>query len=194
MPVRWVLFALGSAAILVVSWGSLPNPRSHGFWRFFVFESLLGLILVVAPGWFANPFAARQIVSWLLLSASLILAVWGFALLGGAGRPRGGVERTTVLVTTGVYRYVRHPLYSSLLLLTWGALLKAPFQTAAIPAAVLAISLASIATVALLLTAKAEEAENLAKFGEPYRRYMRATKRFIPFILVVTVVGLPCLL
>ena len=35
-------------------------------------------------------------------------------------------ESTTTLVTAGAYRYIRHPLYESGLMLAWGAALKAP--------------------------------------------------------------------
>lgn len=35
-------------------------------------------------------------------------------------------ERTSTPVTTGIYRYIRHPLCSSLLLLAWGLFFKAP--------------------------------------------------------------------
>ena len=60
-------------------------------------------------------------------------------------------ERTTKLVTVGIFRYIRHPMYCSLLLLTWGLFFKDPSSTGA--------ALASAATLSLLLTAKADEAE-----------------------------------
>ena len=110
----------------------------------------------------------------MLLAVSLALAVWGFLLLVLAGKPRGGVEGTTTLVTSGIYRYIRHPLYSSLLFLAWGAFLKAPAPASA--------TLAVLASAALVATARAEERENTAKFGEAYTRYMRATKRFLPLV------------
>ena len=83
-------------------------------------------------------------------------------------------EKTTSLVTTGIYHYIRHPLYSSLLLLTWGVFFKSP--------AWLAGSLALVASFCLFLTALADENECIQYFGESYREYMRQTKRFIPFI------------
>ncbi|MFC1726412.1 methyltransferase family protein [candidate division KSB1 bacterium] len=85
-----------------------------------------------------------------------------------------GIEKTTVLVTTGAYRYIRHPLYSSLLFLTWGAFFK--------HLSLLGITLAVISTVFLVITAKIEETENLRFFGEAYQSYMKKTKMFIPFI------------
>jgi protein-S-isoprenylcysteine O-methyltransferase Ste14 len=43
-------------------------------------------------------------------------------------------------------------------------------------------ALALAASVLLVLTAKAEEAENIRYFGEAYGDYMRQTKMFIPFV------------
>ena len=83
-------------------------------------------------------------------------------------------EKTTQLVTSGIYKYIRHPLYSSLLLLTWGTLFKHLSTTA--------IILAIAATVFLVFTAKADEAECIQFFGAEYQNYMKTTKRFIPFL------------
>ncbi len=83
-------------------------------------------------------------------------------------------EKTTTLVTFGLYRYIRHPLYSSLLLLTWGVFFKSP--------AILGVILALTATGFLVATAKIEEAEDIRYFGAAYVEYMRRSKRFFPFL------------
>ena len=85
-----------------------------------------------------------------------------------------GFEKTTTLVTTGIFRYIRHPLYSSLLLLTWGIFFKSP--------SAIGIFLASASTLFLVATARADEAECIQFFGAPYREYMRRTKMFIPYL------------
>ena len=85
-----------------------------------------------------------------------------------------GIEKTTRLVTTGAFRYIRHPLYSSLLLLAWGVFFKNPSWAG--------ICLALGATAFLVATAMVEEAENLLYFGPVYREYMRRTKMFIPYL------------
>lgn len=181
--IRVAVFVAASVPIVWVSRRSLSHPRSHGFARFFAFEADLGLILLGFSHWFADPFGLRQMVSWVLLVASLVLVVWGVAVL----RRRGGFEpaaeispsfqweSTGRLVTSGVYRYVRHPMYSSLLFFAWGACLKS--VTAG------ALLLAVVATAALFATARAEEVENVARFGDDYRAYMRRTRRFVPFLL-----------
>ena len=181
--VQLTLFFVGSVVIVWVSWRSLRYFRSHGFYRFFAFELILALILLNAPVWFRDPLSARQLVSYLLLAASLALVIEGVRLLRVIGRPsptaaRGtnvSFEKTTVLVTVGVYRFIRHPLYASLLALTWGAYLKNPL-------AATSIGLAICATGFLIATSVIEERENLVRFGSAYTAYMRHTRRFIPFL------------
>jgi protein-S-isoprenylcysteine O-methyltransferase Ste14 len=103
------------------------------------------------------------------------MAVHGFYLLRVVGRPKGGIEDTSVLVRRGAYRYIRHPLYSSLLLFAWGTFLKDP--------SLLSIFLAVVASAFLVATARIEEVENIRKFGDDYVTYMRETKMFIPFLI-----------
>jgi protein-S-isoprenylcysteine O-methyltransferase Ste14 len=169
-----IVFLILSAALLAAAWPHLKTPSRHGFYRFFAFEALLGLVLLGAPDWFDDPFSARQIVSWVLLAGSAALAANGFAMLRRHGAPSGGIETTQALVERGAYRWVRHPLYGSLLLAGIGALLKH----------VTAWSLGLMLLLAglLLATARVEEGENLERFGPAYRDYMGRTARFIPFL------------
>jgi len=181
--IRVAVFALASVPIIWVSRRSLRHPTSHGFWRFFAFEADLALFVLTVPHWFAHPFGVSQLASWLLLSFSLVLAVWGFVLLRRLGgfKPTAEVsptfewENTGRLVTTGIYRHIRHPMYSSLLFLAWGAVLK----SVTISTLILGVA----ASLALAATAKSEEAENVTRFGQEYRDYMKRTRRFVPFLL-----------
>lgn len=174
LALKLAILVVVSVGILVVSWQSLRNPRSHGFYRFFAFESILILILLNLEHWFSDPFSVHQIVSWLLLLCSIVLATNGFYLLHVIGRPKSGIESTTTLVMVGAYKYIRHPLYSSLLFLTWGVFFK--------DVSLLNGALALVATAFLIATAKMEEAENLQKFGADYAAYMKTTRMFIPFL------------
>jgi len=180
---RVAVFFAASAAIIQLSWRSLRDLRSHGFYRFFAFELLSALILLNAPLWFRDPFSARQLVSWSLGAASIGLAIEGFRLLWLIGRPTPTAarstnlpfENTTALVTVGAYRYIRHPLYASLLALVWCAYLKNPL---AVDGIVLALGAGGF----LIATSIAEERENLLRFGAAYAAYMKRTRRFVPFV------------
>lgn len=166
-----VVFVLGSIGLVYLT---LRLRSGHGLWRFIAFEGLLGLVVLNTPRWFLHPFSLLQMLSWLCLLASLFLALHGFRLLRRAGKPEGDFEHTTRLVTVGAYRYIRHPLYASLLLLAWGAFLKQVTLLTALLA--LAVSLA------VYMTARVEESENRQHFGAAYDEYMKKTRRFIPFI------------
>ena len=172
--VKLIIFVVANAGILFVSWEPLRNPRSHGFYRFFAFESILVLFLLNVEHWFRDPFSAFQIVSWLLLLSSLVLVVHGVYLFRVIGRPKSGIESTTTLVIVGAYKRIRHPLYSSLLFFAWGVFFKEPSWLGGI--------LALVASASLIATAKVEEAENLQKFGAEYAAYVKTTRMFIPFL------------
>ncbi len=179
----WIIFLAISVVVLIVSWRSLFAPRSHGFFRFFAWESIAALLALNLRHWFVAPWSWHQWISWLLLFASLAPLILGVAALktrGIAASNRSGepellaFEKTTKLVTTGIFRYIRHPLYSSLLLLTWGIFFKLPSWPG--------VGLAIASTFLLLFTAKADEEECLHFFGICYTEYMQKTKRFIPFL------------
>ena len=172
-----VLIAAGSIPVLWVSRRVLLTPSSYGFYRFFAAESTLALIVLNAPKWFADPFAARQLASWLLLLTSALTVTSASRTLRRLGRPVGRDSSgftTLNLVTTGPYRYIRHPLYASLLFLAWGAFFKAVTPSTS--------ALVAVATVALVATAKAEEVATLRQFGQAYRAYMARTRLFIPLL------------
>jgi protein-S-isoprenylcysteine O-methyltransferase Ste14 len=88
--------------------------------------------------------------------------------------PLAGIEKTTALVTVGVYRYIRHPIYSSGFYGTWGVFLKDPSW--------LGITFALAASISWVVAAKIEEAECVRYFGDPYRAYVKQTKMFVPFL------------
>ncbi len=176
-------FLLASAGIVYVSRASLNKPRSHGFYRFFAWELILLLLLLNIPRWFEDWKGWHQIISWVLLFAC-ILPLWlGVRALRNRGNANGGrqdepellgFERTSRLVTDGVYRYIRHPLYSSLFILDWGIFFKQPSW--------LGMLLACVTSLLLVATARCDEAECIKAFGAAYQQYIRRTRMFIPYV------------
>ena len=181
-PLDITLFVLGTTALVVISRKSLLYVRSHGFYRFFAWEILLVMFLLNVQGWFREPLVWHQLVSWALLVFSLVLVLLGVRMLREVGRQDEGrsdplllgVEKTSRLVTVGVYRFIRHPLYSSLLFLGWGLFFKSPSWLDA--------GLALLCTLFLTATARIEERENIDFFGADYLAYMKHSKMFIPLV------------
>ena len=162
--------------IILFSWFlSVKHGRYHGIARFFAFESIFILFLLNYKIWFEDPFSPVHIVSWFLLFFSIYPVTAGFIMLKRVGKPDSNFENTSVLVKSGIYRYIRHPLYLSLLLLGTGIMLKEPFKLQQIFGAINLIS--------IYLTAIIEEKEMIAKFGNSYREYMKETKMFIPYVI-----------
>lgn len=167
----------GTAVIIAFSWFlSIKHKRYHGVARFFSFESIFLLTLMNYRVWFREPFCVTQIISWILLFSSIYFAIAGYLLLREIGKPKGGnFENTTVIVRTGLYRYIRHPLYMSLFILGTGVMMKDP--------ELIQLCLGAVNLAAICLTARIEENEMIVRFGDDYKAYMKETKMFIPYIL-----------
>jgi len=182
MVLRSVAFVIATLFFTVISRRSLRNPRSHGFYRYFVFVGVACLVLYNQPVWFDRPFSGLHSLSWLMLVISVVLVIYGLLFLRRIGGQRErqsfpenlSFENTQHLVVDGLYRYIRHPMYTSLLLLAWGAFLKR--------VDLLTVMIISLVTLALYLTAKVEENENITFWGTDYVTYQQHSKMFIPFI------------
>ncbi len=175
-PLRFLLFFLLSAGAVGASLHSWRTRQAYGFFRFFSFEALAVLIVWNAGRWFREPFSPQQVISWTIFVLSTALAAHGFYLLKAVGRAqRRVIEDTQTVVEVGAYRYIRHPLYASLMLFGWGVF----FKGMDLASGVLAVS----ASALLVATARYEEGFNLKRLGGAYAEYMKRTKMFIPFVL-----------
>jgi protein-S-isoprenylcysteine O-methyltransferase Ste14 len=173
---NYYTLATGTIFIVLFSWFlSIKYKRYHGIARFFAFESVFILVLLNFRVWFSNPFSILQIISWVLLILSLYVVITGYLLLKKKGKPDSNFENTSILVKSGIYGYIRHPLYLSIFLLGTGVALKDPRLSQ--------IALGTINLIAIWVTARIEEKEMIAKFGDEYRVYIKETKMFIPFII-----------
>ncbi len=179
---RLIVFFVASLLLVYISRKALRLRDCHGFYRFFAFESIAALVLYNQPHWFVQPFAPLQCLSWLLLVLSVALVLHGLVVLAREG---GRVERdqhpanmafenTSTLVNSGVYRYIRHPMYASLLFLALGAWCK--------NIDIFSTLFMAVAVMALMFTARREELENIEFFGTAYTAYMQHTRMFIPFL------------
>ena len=172
--VEIILFLSGSILLLWISLPSLKIPGSHGYYRFFSWVAILAMFCINMRYWFIDPFSLHQVFAWILLIISLVVLIPGVVLLRTSGKPTDMLEATTRLVQTGIYRYIRHPLYASLLYLSWGIFLKRP--------SLLEGCLTMITAAFLYATGRADENECVTKFSQEYSVYMKNSKMFIPFL------------
>ncbi len=180
---RLIIFGILSLPVIFISRRTLFTVKSHGFFRFFSWECILWLFVSNYLFWFDDPFSIRQIFSWIFLFYAVYLVIAGVVLLKRKGKPIKireekelfQFEKTSELIDQGIFRYIRHPLYSSLLFLTWGIFLKNTTTSL--------LFVAVLSSLFLYLTAIFDERECVRYFGNPYREYMKRTKRFVPFLI-----------
>ena len=181
--IRIPLFILLSIVLIAFSWKSLHDIHAHGFYRFFAFEGILILLLINIPFWNEEKLLSPlRITSSTFLFLSLLFVYLGFRLLKKWGGSKNRemfpsnfkFENTITLVTNGIYRYIRHPMYSSLLLLAWGIF----FRHISIEGLLLVLT----TSIFIITAAKKEELENIVFFGSSYEDYMKKTKMFIPYL------------
>ncbi len=102
-------------------------------------------------------------------TAGTALSFAGIALIALGWKQ---IHRADGLVTTGIYRHVRHPQYTGIFLFTLGWILHWP--------SLVTLLLWPVLMAAYVWLARFEERQAGAEFGEAYESYARITKRFIP--------------
>jgi protein-S-isoprenylcysteine O-methyltransferase Ste14 len=141
--------------------------------------AMLGLIAyMVNPSWMAwSSVRLPEWLRWAGVSVGAIaggLLIWTFRSLGKNLTDTVVTRREHTLVTSGPYRWVRHPFYDSVALYVLANSLVAAnwflFLTGA------------SAFALLIVRTRKEEAELLLRFGDSYRTYVERTGRFLPKI------------
>lgn len=153
----------------------LPSlgPRGEGW---FALQLLfMGVIIVcgllVGANWSGAPRFAAGVAGAVLIAGGVALGFLGVRDLDRSLSPLPRPTQGAVLISDGVYRRLRHPIYAGLILLAIGWSL--------LTASLLALAL-SIAFAALLdLKARREEVWLRDRYPG-YRAYATRTRRFVP--------------
>jgi protein-S-isoprenylcysteine O-methyltransferase Ste14 len=135
------------------------------------------LMWAINPQWLA--WAKLPLPTWLRCTGLGIYCLWGllhiwtFKHLGKNLTDTVVTRKDATLVTSGPYRFVRHPFYLSFALAIIGGSLASAnwflFVTACVPLAF------------LVVRTRTEEAKLIERFGDDYRSYMTRTGRFVPW-------------
>jgi protein-S-isoprenylcysteine O-methyltransferase Ste14 len=145
---------------------------------------LLGLLIwipllayLINPVWVAWARVALpdwlRVVGLVIIVIDSVLVIWMFRSLDTNISPVHEVRENAKLVTSGPYRWIRHPLYAfGFVLLVALAVLTGLWWLAL--CAVLFIGIFAFWRV------PKEEAKLIEIFGEDYRSYMARTGRFVP--------------
>jgi protein-S-isoprenylcysteine O-methyltransferase Ste14 len=132
------------------------------------------LLRVFRGGSFAVDSPVLGAIGAVVFTSGIALAVWARIHLGRNWGMPMTQKAEPELITSGPYRFVRHPIYSGLL--------------AALLGTALATNLIGLAIVAILgvyfyYSASVEEKNLIAMFPSAYPAYRSSTKMLIPFVL-----------
>jgi len=176
--VAWGLFGL---VWLAGAGSSKRAVRREGILNAIVHGSLLKLafLLLFLPLRFNHldarflPEAGAIALCGLVLSAGgLAFATWARLKLGRNWSSRVTVMKDHCLIRQGPYRFVRHPIYSGLLLAMAG--------TAIGFGRVSCLFGLPLAFLAFWIKARTEEEFMISEFGAQYTRYQKEVKAFLP--------------
>lgn len=173
----WIVSARGTKQVV----------RAEHFWlRMGAYWLPLALAFVLlGPGeWFGDSLLQERFVPkspWfktlglLLTLAGIALACRARQLLGRNWSSEVQIKRDHELIQAGPYRYVRHPIYSGLLLAILGTAIKVGDWRGLLALA--------IVTASFWYKLRHEERWLREQFGEPYLAYQRRTRALIPGLL-----------
>ncbi len=177
IPVVWIVFWIYWIAAAMRTKATRTRSASSAPVRIAV---IVLILLVLRAGFLKGHSGATIANAWLqgvglaVFLSGLAFAVWARIYLGrNWGRPMSE-KVDPELVTTGPYRYVRHPIYSGLILGLIGT--------------TMAVSLYWLVAVVLasgyfIYSATVEERNMERMFPDIYPAYKRSTKMLVPFIL-----------
>lgn len=142
---------------------------------------VFGAEYILAPGFFSFAYILRY-PNWLRWFGSLFLA-GGMTLLGSSHHHLGKSfhslvvsKEDQVLVKTGPYRWIRHPIYLAYLMnYIGGGLLSSNLVLTVVPATMFAI-------LVFIRVGKEEEVLK-EQFGQEYSEYIQQTGKLLPRII-----------
>lgn len=169
MRIVWML--VFAAMMAYVAWWLIGSIRKR---IVFEVEMALGVgslwAAIFIPQFFDLPDlvpwpSALSLAGYALLWLGIGLFVVTILSLRRGGKPTSGWEDTTELTTSGIHGLVRHPMQLSGILGACGTVVWQP--------ALVVLVLSAVSVTCFALAARAEDRFNVAKFGEPYRIYMK---------------------
>lgn len=142
-----------------------------------VVQAILLIALFFGPkDIFSLPAMLNQTLWWIgqiLFYSGIVIAIWAAILLGPNLTPLPKPKPSGELIQSGLYRFVRHPIYFGVILVCFG--------WASIEQTLYTLVLAIILLIFFDLKSRQEEIWLTEKFSE-YAEYKITTKKLIPFI------------
>jgi protein-S-isoprenylcysteine O-methyltransferase Ste14 len=137
-------------------------------------------VYLINPAWMAwSKIGLPEWARWVGVVVGILCDLgiyWLFSSIGSGITPTSATRTEHKLVTSGPYRWVRHPLYTvgSSMFVAFGLMADNWFIAL----------LGVLAFIGMAIRTPREEANLIEKFGDEYREYMKRTGRFLPRLFV----------
>jgi protein-S-isoprenylcysteine O-methyltransferase Ste14 len=145
-------------------------------WMLGILAASASVLWVIAPGWMAwAAIPLPMVLRWSGITVgaiTVLLFFWVHRTLGENWAMPGEIKERQTLMTTGAYRWVRHPMYTTLFV--WALAYFLMSANVFIGLAWLGLGIVAAAMVG------DEEAALLETFGEIYQTYLQEVGRFWP--------------
>ena len=133
-------------------------------------------VYLINPRWMAwAKIGLADSVRWVGVGIGVLCVLgiyWLFSSIGTGITPTSATRKEHKLATNGIYRYIRHPLY------TFGSSMFVAFGMMADNWFIAALGILTF--ILMAIRTPKEEANLIEKFGDEYREYMKRTGRFFP--------------
>jgi protein-S-isoprenylcysteine O-methyltransferase Ste14 len=154
----------------------MSSKQSRGE-LYVVLQAILLIALFFGPkDIFGLPTMLNQTLWWIgqiLFYSGIVIAIWAAILLGPNLTPLPKPKPSGEFIQSGLYRFVRHPIYFGVILVCFG--------WASIEQTLYTLVLAIILLIFFDLKSRQEEIWLTEKFSE-YDVYKQNTKKLIPFL------------
>lgn len=176
----WLIFLLYWAVSAVGVKKRVPGKGSRKAWvlsRIVLILTLVALykLRIFSPLWHSDFFTngAVRIAGVLLTALGIAFAVWARRHLGRNWSGLATIKIDHELVTSGPYRFVRHPIYTGILVALFGSgLVNGPFWMVVVVAAAFVFA----------WRIRVEEMYMMELFPDQYPAYRARTKALIPAV------------
>jgi len=120
-----------------------------------------------------NPAGIEELryAGWIIFAVGLVLIFLPMFVFRNKGKVKKGMDwtETSILVNTGIYSVVRHPLYLGWLLMYIAMIFWGQHW--------LTIIVGFLGMTCVYLISRQEDQQLIEKFGDDYKRYMRSVPR-----------------
>lgn len=182
-------FILGCFVIFLAAWAiaGLQTKRTiaRGGWNWLLVPlafaavvllmSRTGTLALLSGAFIWKQSLLTQLAADVITFAGLVILLWARVALGGNWSSDVAIKENHELIERGPYRWVRHPIYTGLLVMGLGGVVWSGH--------LIAIAVFVTAMLGLWLKSRQEEKLLTKYFPDEYPRYRARVKALIPFVL-----------